>query len=119
MRSALCVGKTSRLELLMVRTRAGVMNPHTTRRPTSSAGYPRALRDVKRVFGQVYENAHVPCLVLFANLGRVPIFNKRSHSRTRARARTPARHAFLSLGPGRSRTGTGTGTRTEEYRDTP
>jgi hypothetical protein len=44
------------------------MNPHTTRRPTSSAGYPRALRDVKRVFGVVYENAHIPYLVLSANL---------------------------------------------------
>jgi hypothetical protein len=44
------------------------MNPHTTRRPTSSAGYPRALRDVKRAFGELYESAHIHHLVLAANL---------------------------------------------------
>jgi hypothetical protein len=44
------------------------MNPHTTRRPTSFAGYLRGSTDVKRAFGEVYEITHTHQLVLCASL---------------------------------------------------
>jgi hypothetical protein len=52
----------------MVRTRAGVMNPHTARRPTSFAGYLRGSTDVKRAFREVYEITHTHQMVLCVSL---------------------------------------------------
>jgi pimeloyl-ACP methyl ester carboxylesterase len=78
----------------MVRTRAGVMNPHTTRRPTSTASYLRVLTDVKRAFGEVYEIAHPHYLVL-----RAIVVCHRNHIQTRkrppARASTRAQRCHL------------------------